>query len=296
MKVLCVGSCTIDSMMKVDGEIKLPFKGSSSFKSSKLEEHWGGCAPNIAKGLSQLGVKTSLFCAPPKDDRYLKYLKTLNINLIFRGNAQDFKFYAILDNNGHRITIFNGDTGGSIPPTPEVLRKHDIIIISPTDKNTMLKTAELCKALKKPYILDIGNTVKIMTKAEYIKIHKNAFISSMNQNELNFIEKNFKIPLSALSGKNRQTIITRGTDGADWYFGKNFVHTDIIYAEPIDETGCGDAFRAGLVYGLIKGMDKKNSMKAGIWMAYKNVQLYGSQTYTVSENELLKGIIEEPNV
>ena len=288
MKVLCVGSCTIDTLIKKNGNITFSDKSITHIKADEIYDLWGGCAPNVSLGLKQLKVSVSLFSAPPKNKEYLEYLKKSKVTLFLEGEPEDFRFYAILDNSGHKSTIFKVDNGIVKAPSKKIIKAHDLVIISSANKKSILKAADNCAILSKPYILDIGNTIFEFEKEEFIKIHKSSFINTMNQKELNFVEKEFKISLIGLSGNNKQVIITRGEYGADWYFNKKNFHSDILYTKPVDETGCGDAFRVGLIYGLTHNMNKKTCLNLGMFLAYKNVQVFGGQSYTVTKDEMLK--------
>lgn len=259
----------------------------------KEKEFPGGTGGNIAYGLGMLGLHPSLFSVAGKDfgTNYAKYLEKKGVNLKVYIDKKDKTavFYIGkgqegVHNESWKPNVFNKIEKISLNTVfnREEFQKIKIAIFSPgTPKSTERHIKEFYKNTKDAIIIfDPGQMISLYTKKQINKCIELSNILILNEFESIEAEKILGKDLLKFF-KNKILIKTLGHKGSTIY--KNGERIFIKAIKPrkvINAVGAGDAYRAGLIYGLINNLTLEKSCFLGAKMASRNIQCLGCQEYT----------------
>jgi len=296
MKVLVSGSLAYDRIMNFNDHFKkyiLPHKIhilNVSFTVDNFSENFGGTAGNMAYNLSLLGFEPVILAAAGND--FSHYKKWLIRNKINVGFIKEFKkektaaAYIITDKDDNQITsFFQGALKHSyVPKISKIVAKEKVwAIVAPGNPKDM---AYFCRQYQKmaiPYIFDPGQAIPSLTKEDLILGISAAQIFISNDYELELVLNKTGFTIDDIKTKVKLLITTRGPQGSLIY--KNKKTFKIPPAKPKndnDPTGAGDAYRAGLLKGLVENLTiEKIGRLAGLVSIY-TVEKYGTQTHHFS--------------
>ncbi len=303
-KILITGSIAYDRIMDFPGYFKdqiLPEKIhilNVSFLVKELKESFGGTAGNITYNLALLGEKPTILANVGAKDfiMYESWLKKNKIDLsqvkILPGQ-HTASAYIITDQADNQITGFY--PGAMAKPVTAnrkwkiVNRNYKIAIVSPQNPVDMVKLPQIFKAKNIPYIFDPGQQVTSLADSQLRKAIAGAKVLIGNDYEINLISKKIGWSNGDLVKKTEILITTFGSKGSVIKQG------DKIYKIPpakpkntSDPTGAGDAYRAGLIYGLLQNWPlAKIGRFAGLVSVY-TVEKYGTQTHRFTWQDLKK--------
>jgi len=298
--ILVSGSLVYDRIMDFPGFFKdhiLPDKIhilNVSFLINGLKEGFGGTAGNIAYNLSLLGLRPKLLGIAGEDfGKYANWLKKQNIDLsqvkTVKGELTA-NAYIMADKSDNQITAFY--PGPVDTNYCQVAKKYSnaiIAIVSPDAKERMLEYVKIYKANQVPYILDPGQQITCLTGSELKRAINGAKVLIGNDYEIHLTKKKTGCNIGKLRSMVEILIITKGAKGSEIY--KDGKKIKIPSAKPkndCDPTGAGDAYRAGLIKGLIEGWPlEKTGRLAGLVSVY-TVEKYGTQTHGFSMSGLRK--------
>lgn len=297
--ILVSGSVAYDRIMDYPGYFKdriLPDKIhilSVSFIINSLKENYGGTAGNIAYSLSLLGEKPKILSLAGED--FKKYDAWLKKNKIDGSHIKINKeatacAYIITDKDDNQLSAFYpGSLDNKYCQIVRKFAKVDLAIVSPDDQIRMKKYLKLYKERKIPYIFDPGQNVGLFKANEFTFAISGAKVLIGNDYEIEIILKVLKIKIEQLAKMAETIIITKGSKGSEVYSGnKKF---NIKVSKPLkslDPTGAGDAYRAGLIKGILSGFPIEKSARLGSVVAAYTVEKYGTQTHTFTSADLKK--------
>ena len=297
-QILVSGSLAYDRIMDFPGFFKdhiLPDKIhilNVSFAVNGIKENFGGTAGNIAYNLSLLGeTPIILSCAGKGFSAYEKWLKRnkIEISQIKKIKSRNTASANIItDQADNQITGFNpGALRISRGIFSKKLLNNSIAIIAPGNNNDMEQYAELYKKEKVKYIFDPGQQITSLKKSALRNSIDGAWILIGNDYEINAIKRRLGWTGKALLDKITMLAVTKGAKGSEIYSqGKKIKIPPAKPKSILDPTGAGDAYRAGLIKGLINGWPIEKAGKlAGLVSAY-TVEKYGTQTHRFSLKEL----------
>jgi len=298
--VLITGSLAYDRIMDFPGKFEdqiLPDKIhmlNVSFTINKLKESFGGTAGNISYNLSLLEEKPILIGAVGTD--FSKYAEWLKKNKIDTGKIKIDKkeltasAYIITDQNDNQIAgFYPGSKDTSCCQLAKKIKKIDLAIISPDCKDRMLEFARIFKAKKVPYIFDPGQQITSFSAKELLFAINSARVLIGNDYEIEFILKKLKLNLEKIGKLVNIVIITKGAEGSEIYNqGKKLAIPSAKPKNTSDPTGAGDAYRAGLMKGLVNGWTLEKTGKLAGLVAVYTVEKYGTQTHRFTWKELGK--------
>ncbi len=301
MPILLSGSIAYDRIMNFDGRFKdhiLPDKIhvlNVSFYVEKFRIGYGGTCATIAYNLALLGERPIVLAATGHD--FAKYRKWLTGHSIRTTHIKQLKqvatssCYIITDKSDNQITgFFAGAMQYSNGPVPKkFFGRRSIACVSPGNIDDMKKYPLQYKKTKTPYIYDPGQQIPILSKKDLLQGITGAEVFISNDYELALILKKVGLTLPALLKKAAIVVTTKGEKGSIIRQGKRIYR--IPPAKPkntSDPTGAGDAYRAGLIKGLINKYPlPKVGRLAGLVSVY-TVEKYGTQTHTFTWTSLRK--------
>jgi len=297
-KVIVCGSLAYDRIMVFPGYFSdhiLPEKIhvlNVCFQVDGLKERFGGTAGNIAYTLTLMGENPLISATIGHDyQAYFKWLKdngiaTENIKIIedeFTAGA-----YITTDRADNQITGFNPGAMkySSSLDFDKLNPKETLIIISPGNLENMLNYPGFCKAGGIDYIFDPGQSLPMLNANELIKTIDGCRILICNDYELDLIISMTGLKKEALMRLAGTIIVTRGELGSiistqDGEINIPAVKPKIV----VDPTGAGDAYRGGLISGLVQGKSIEYCARMGSVCASFAVECCGTQDYRFSPEE-----------
>ena len=295
MRIWISGSLAYDRIMDFPGKFEdhiLPDKIhvlNVSFVVNGMKENFGGTAGNIAYSLSLLGEKAVILASAGKDfDRYGKWLADHSIDQSgIRIIEEEFTAgaYITTDLSDNQITGFN--PGAMKYPSDYSFAEcqagaafSGLGIISPGNADDMLRYSRKYKELNIPYIFDPGQQIPALEGHALKEMIDGAMILISNDYELDLIKKATGYSDEILLTKTSTIITTLGEKGSVVVTRQRKTPIPAVKtAEVVDPTGAGDAYRAGLIKGLILKKELPEAACMGAVCAAYAVECYGTQTH-----------------
>lgn len=288
---LICGSYAFDSIMVFHDQFKnhiLPDKVhmlNVSFLVPTMRKEFGGCGGNIAYSLHLLGVNAVPMATVGEDfTPYLNWMQSQQMNTthikIIQGDYTAQAFITT-DMDDNQITAFHpGAMSKSHQNKVSNATKVDIGIVSPDGRDGMIEHAKQFVDSNTPFIFDPGQGIPMFSGKELTNFVKQATYVAVNDYESQMLQDKTGLDLTDIATMVNALIITKGGEGSEIH-----THGEIINIAPAkatnaqDPTGCGDAYRAGLLFGLMNDMDwKTTGQLAGLLGAIKIAHL-GTQNH-----------------
>jgi len=279
MAILICGSIAYDTIMVFPERFKdhiLPDKThmlNVSFLVPEMRRNFGGCAGNIAYSLKKLGGEPLPMAAVGADfDRYSDYLDELEVNrrFVLRDDAHfTAQAYITTDLDDNQITAFHpgamNENHRNQVPTDGSVRYG---IVSPDGKQAMMDHARQFKEASIPHVFDPGQALPMFSGDELKTMIADADWLTVNSYEWEMISRKTDWNRGeALSALKSGLIITHGGDGSELISHDDEQRISAVTPSGIaDPTGCGDAFRAGLLFGLDRGWAPADAARLGSLM------------------------------
>ncbi|MDD4477237.1 MAG: carbohydrate kinase family protein [Patescibacteria group bacterium] len=296
--ILVSGTLAYDRIMNFPGYFKdhiLPDKIhilNVSFAINKLKESFGGTGGNIAYNLSLLGEEPVLLGMAGNDfGKYEKWLRENKINITYVKKLADeltASAYIITDQSDNQITgFYQGPLDYKYCQVAKKIKNIKLAIVAPDVRERMLEYVKLYKKLNVPYVFDPGQQLTALSSKDLRFAVNGAKVLIGNDYEIELIKNRINTNLEKLCKFVNILVITKGNKGSEIY--SNNKKIQIPPAKPkntCDPTGAGDAYRAGLIKGLIEEWPlEKVGRLAGLVAVY-TVEKYGTQTHRFTWKEL----------
>jgi adenosine kinase len=265
MRTLICGSLAYDTIMVFPdrfGRHILPGEThvlSVSFQISEMRREWGGCAGNIAYSLKALGGEPVIMATIGDDGApYRERLDTLGIardGVRTMPGSYTAQAFIITDLDDNQITAFHpGAMNDSHQNRVGDVENVALGIVAPDGRDGMRAHVEQFAAARIPFIFDPGQGLPLFSGDELIEMIDAASFLAVNDYEARLLCDRTGLTLADIARRVDAVIETLGADGSR-------IHADgavlTIPALPtqalVDPTGCGDAYRAGLLYGIAQG-------------------------------------------
>lgn len=294
MTILICGSLAFDTIMTFEGRFAeqiLPEQLhilNVSFLVPALRREYGGCAGNIAYGLRQLGVQARPVAALGNDGQdYLERMQELGIDTgAVQWVSQHYTAQAMImtDRDNNQITAFHPGAMALAHQNPIVTAPEArIAIVSPDGRQAMIEHAEQLHALGVPFVFDPGQGLPMFDGPELLRFIELADWAALNDYEARMLSERTGLGYAELSQRLRGLVITLADQGCDlWQQGQCSRVPGVPARAVLDPTGCGDALRAGLLYGLAQGWDLRRSAELGNRMGAEKIASRGGQNYRFS--------------
>lgn len=293
MPSLICGSIAIDTIMSFDGRFSdriLPDQIhilNLSFIVPTLRRDYGGCAGNIAYALKQLGGEPLPMGTVGSDGAdYLSRLKGMGINTEFI-HAIEGTYTAqamiMADQDANQIAAFHPGAM-MLSHTVKVMARSDIKlgIIAPDSRDGMLQHAEQFKAAQIPFVFDPGQNLPLFDGDELKHFIDLATWVTVNDYEAKLLCDRTSLSCAELSFKVEGLIVTLGAEGCEiWVNGQRTHVAPVKAIEVVDPTGCGDAFRGALLFGLEQGWPLLRCVELGNRVGAHKIAYRGGQNYTL---------------
>jgi len=260
---------------------------SVSFQIGEMRREWGGCAGNIAYNLRGLGGEPVVMAAlghdgAPYRERFADLgIATDGVRTIDETfTAQAF---IITDLDDNQITAFHpGAMNHSHVNHVADVTGVRLGIIAPDGKEGMMAHVREFGEAGIPFVFDPGQGLPLFDGKELSAMIERAAYLTMNDYEAKLLCERTGLDLSALAERVQALIVTLGAEGS-------VIHADgATYAIPavkpqavVDPTGCGDAYRAGLLYGIAQGWDWQRTGQLASVMGALKIASRGGQNHTV---------------
>ena len=298
MPILVCGSIAYDNIMVFPGRFRdhiLPEQIhilNVAFLVPELRREFGGCAGNIAYNLKLLG-SDPLVMGTVGDDSllYFERLERLGIKLdCVRQVSETLTAQAFIttDLDDNQITAFHpGAMNHSHENNVTADLRASLAIIAPDGREGMLQHAGELAALDIPFMFDPGQGLPMFSGKELLAFVDQASYLAVNDYEGRMLEERTGRKLEQLAPKLKALILTRGAEGSIIYADGERIDIPCAKAEAVvDPTGCGDAYRAGLLYGIASGFDWQKTGRLASLMGAIKVASRGGQNHTASPDEI----------
>jgi adenosine kinase len=297
MSVLITGSMAYDTIMVFPDSFKnhiIPEKVhilNVCFLVPEMRKEFGGCAGNIAYNLQMLGESPLPMATVGEDFRpYQKWLNQTELNqscIVEVPDTFTAQAYVTTDMDDNQIIAFHPGAMNHAHQS-EITAELEIslAIIAPDGKQAMIEHAEQLHDLATPFFFDPGQGLPMFDKTELRRFIDIADYVVVNDYESEMLSKTSELSIDQIAGKTKALIITRGAKGAEIY--NNGKRLDIPVApigKALDPTGCGDAFRAGLLYGVKHELDWKISGRMAALLGAIKIEHHGTQNHHFSIDE-----------
>ncbi len=299
--ILTIGSIAYDYIMNFDGKFKDNIMVDKihilnvCFITDRLTKEFGGTAGNIAYNLKLLGENPIIYASVGKD--YQDYAKWIKHNKINKDGIDiSTKHYTatahiITDQDDNQITAFH--KGASSIFNDKELRKIiskgniKLAIVSPFNKQSMLRAVRILKKNKIPTIFDPGQWAGEFNKSDYQSVIPGLKMIIGNDYEMSMINKVSGLDVREMNKACEYIITTKGAKGSEIYYkGKKIIIKPGKPKNTSDPTGAGDAFRAGVIKGIVNNMSIEEMGQLGSITSLYTVEKYGTQTHRFTKKEL----------
>jgi len=294
MSALICGSYAYDTIMVFNDQFKnhiLPDKVhilNISFLVPEMRKEFGGCAGNIAYNLKLLGGDPLPMATVGSDfGNYGEWLEECGINdqhiMIIADNYTGQAFITTdLDDN--QITAFHPGAM-NLSHENSVFDASDVTIgiVSPDGRDGMIQHAQEFAEAGIPFIFDPGQGMPMFSGDELLTFMDQATWATLNDYEAQLMQERTGQSLDDLAQNLKALIVTKGGDGSTIYTGNDDI--EIPCASPrmvLDPTGCGDAYRAGLLYGIMNDMDWETTGRIASLMGAIKIEKAGTQNHNFS--------------
>ena len=297
MNTVVTGSIAYDYLMSFPGKFTEHFlpehmnRVSLSFLVDSMVKRRGGCAPNIAYTLALLGERPLLMATAGEDfGEYRRWLEAAGIDtslVVEIDGKLCASFFCSTDQDNNQIASFyTGAMADAGQLSFRTVRGCGLAIIAPNDPGAMVQYAEECRTLDIPFIFDPGQQCARMSGDDLRDGVSGAAIVIVNDYELELLRQKTGMSEADILREARALVITRGEHGSTVATEDEWI--DVAAVTPhriVDPTGVGDAYRGGLMKGIVLGLPYETCARMGsVAAAYVLEHLGGlSHSYTWEE-------------
>jgi adenosine kinase len=298
MRSLICGSIAFDTIMVFHDHFKnhiLPEQIhilNVAFLVPDMRREYGGCAGNIAYNLKLLGGEPVIMATVGDDvGPYRERLERLGLSTDHMRlvpdtyTAQAFITTDLADN---QITAFHpGAMNHSHLNRIQDAADIGLGILSPDGRQGMMDHARQFHEAGVPFIFDPGQGLPMFNGEELLDFLKLADYCTVNDYEARLLCERTGRSLEQLAGEVKALIVTLGGSGSHIYTaGRRLEIPTVKAAEELDPTGCGDAYRSGLLYGIGNGMDWELTGRLASLMGSIKIASRGGQNHAPSRDEI----------
>jgi len=303
-KALICGSAAFDTIMVFEGRFREHILAEQihilnvSFLVPKLRREFGGCAGNIAYNLSLLGDPAVPMATVGRDFApYRDWMRQIGLPLEHvRVVDSELTAQAFIttDLDDNQITAFHP---GAMQHAHlnKVVDAEDVVIgiVAPDGRRGMIEHAEQFAGMGIPFIFDPGQGLPMFEATDLDRFIEHANWVAVNDYEWQLLQQKTGWTVRDLTLRVEALIVTRGPKGSSIYtqdgeFEIPCARTSAV----IDPTGCGDAYRAGLLHGLMHNLDYETSGRIAAVMGALKIESRGTQNHRATPGEIARRVAE----
>ncbi len=298
-RILISGSVAYDNIMVFEGHFKdhiLPDRVhmiNVSFLTPRLKREFGGCAANIAYTLRALGGDPVVLATIGQDGgEYLDRLRSLGVDVTHvrllpeQYTAQCFITTDLADN---QITAFHPGAMGDAHQVSAMVGPAAFGIVAPNGGDAMRRHAREFAQAGVPFLFDPGQAMPLFDGAQLREFIEQASAVAVNDYEAALLSEKTGWTEAQIAAKVRAMIVTRGAEGSTVHQGGTSTRIPVApIGTAVDPTGCGDAYRGGLLYGLAQGWDWVRAARLGSVMGAIKIEQQGAQNHRIDRDEVAR--------
>ncbi|MSQ56337.1 MAG: carbohydrate kinase family protein [Limnohabitans sp.] len=293
MAALICGSLAFDTIMSFEGRFAeqiLPDQLhilNFSFLVPALRRDFGGCAGNIAYSMKLLGGEPLVMATLGSDgDTYLQRIKKLGLSTKHIETVSDHytaQAMIMTDRDNNQITAFH--PGAMMQAHINRIEKDSNIrlgIVSPDGRDAMLMHAEQFAHADIPYVFDPGQGLPMFDGADLNRFIDQATWVTVNDYEGKMLSDRTGQDSAQISKRVKGLIVTLGAQGCEvWIDGNQIIVPPVKAQAVVDPTGCGDAWRGALLFGLEQGWSLEKCAHLGNQVGSIKIASKGPQNYSL---------------
>ena len=291
MPTLITGSFAYDTIMVFQDQFKnhiLPEQThilNVSFYVPEMRREFGGCSGNIAYNLKLLGGDPLPMGTVGEDFApYRRWLEKNDIDLTHVNevpNTFTAQAFVTTDADNNQITAFHpGAMDHAHQNRVSDAADVDLGIVAPDGREAMIQHGLQFADAGIPFIFDPGQGLPMFNGADLEQFIEQATWVVVNDYESELLQEKTGNNLEQIAARVEALIVTRGAKGADIHSGGALIHIDAArISEAKDPTGCGDAFRSGLLYGLANQLDWQTCGQIASLMGGIKIEHHGTQNH-----------------
>jgi adenosine kinase len=263
-----------------------------AFLVPEMRREFGGCAANIAYSLKLLGdLGLPMATAGQDFGPYRERLNSLGIS-VEHMKVVDGTFTAqafiTTDLDDNQITAFHPGAMqyAHLNKVADVAAEVALGIVAPDGRQAMIEHAAQFKAAKIPFIFDPGQGLPMFSAAELHDFIEQAAWVAVNDYEWGLLHQKTGLTAAEVATKVEALVVTKGAEGSVVYTGGRTLTIPSVKPRTIvDPTGCGDAYRAGLIHGLLRGLDWETTGRLASLMGSIKIESRGPQNHEFTRAE-----------
>lgn len=298
---LICGSVAYDTILVFPDQFKshiLPDKIhilNVAFLVPEMRREYGGCAANIAYGLTLLGDRALPMATvghdfgPYRERMVQQGISLEHVKVIEEAFTAQAFITTDLDDN--QITAFHPGAMqfAHLNKVSDVRTKIGLGIVAPDGRQAMIDHAGQFVAAGIPFIFDPGQGLPMFTGAELEHFIERATWMAVNDYEWGLMQQKTGLTQAQITDRVKALIVTRGADGSVIYTKERAWTIPCVKPKAVvDPTGCGDAYRAGLIHGLLHGLDWETTGRLAALMGAIKIETRGPQNHQFTRPELLR--------
>lgn len=297
MSALICGSFAYDTIMVFPDQFKnhiLPDKVhmlNVAFLVPQLRREFGGCAGNIAYNLKLLGDDPIPMGTVGNDfTSYATWMDKHQINrrhVHVKDGSYTAQAFITTDMDDNQITAFHP---GAMNLSHETLLQEakdiSIAIVAPDGRDGMIQHAQQLHEAGIPFIFDPGQGLPMFDGSDLLNFAKQATYIALNDYEAQLFEDRTGLSPAEIAEYVEALIITRGSEGSQIYTEGKRIDIPCAKAEKLaDPTGCGDAYRAGIIHGIMHDRDWETTGRIASLLGAIKIEQHGTQNHTFTREE-----------
>lgn len=299
MSILICGSLAYDNIMVYPDRFRnhiLPEQLhvlSVSFLVPEMRREFGGCAGNIAYSLKLLGGEPLIMATAGSD--FAPYAQRFDELGIRRDQIRELpdqftgQCFVTTDLDDCQITAFHPGamSFSHLNTVDQIGEPVSLAIVTPDGRDGMIEHAAQLAAAGIPFIFDPGQGMPMFNGEELLTFIEQADYLALNDYESAMLQQKTGLTLEQLAGKVKALVVTLGGEGAKIY-ADGVCHDipAVPAAAVVDPTGCGDAFRAGLLYGITQGWDWPTTGRLASLLGSLKIAQRGCQNHSFTRASL----------
>ena len=296
LRTLVCGSLAYDTIMVFPdrfGRHILPDQThmlSVSFQIGEMRREWGGCSGNIAYNLQAIGGQPVVVGTLGQDgDAYRERLDELGVDcagVLEIPETYTAQAFIITDLDDNQITAFHpGAMNESHRVRTAELGAAELAIVAPDGKLGMRQHLADLSAAGTRVLFDPGQGLPLFDGAELTQMIDQATYVAVNDYEGKLLAERTGLPLEAIAERVDALVVTQGAWGSTIHAGGRTYSIPAVRPEAeVDPTGCGDAYRAGLLYGIGEGWDWQRTGQLASVLGSIKIASRGAQNHVVNRD------------